>query len=140
MSTRYVRGQAALNAQVQQMLGEMAERLETHRPDEPLTPAARIAVIQATTMAPPLARALRAKAPEITEPVTRRTYAAQLREIAAGDSHVRSRAERVASLHEQCDQDYAAGAKQRGRNGSRDDVHLIAEASESAQARAGRDL
>lgn len=61
------------------LLLEIAGRLETNRSDQPLTAVSRIAVIQATTMSPPLARALRARAPEVTAPVTRREYAARLR-------------------------------------------------------------
>lgn len=83
-AARYGRAAAKVDGQVRTMLLEMAGRLETHRPDEPLTTAARIALIQATTMAPPLARALRDQAPEIVGPVIRRDYAAQLREIAGG--------------------------------------------------------
>jgi hypothetical protein len=67
---------------VDDMLREMADCLEQRRPDEPMTAVSRIALIQATTMTPSLARALRAKAPEITGQVVRREYAAQLRQIA----------------------------------------------------------
>lgn len=69
---------------VQRLLGEIADRLETHSPDRQLTAVSRIAVIQATTMDPRLGRALREQAPEITGTVTRRAYAAKLREIAGG--------------------------------------------------------
>ncbi|MFJ4322226.1 hypothetical protein ACIP3A_03770 [Streptomyces tricolor] len=72
-------------ALVRTMLGEMADRLEANRPDEPITAIGRLALIQATTMDPVLAPALREAAPEIPEAtgsVVRREYAAQLREIA----------------------------------------------------------
>jgi len=81
-TARYGRGTAHTNRLVRQMLGEMADGLEANRPDQPLTPTSRIAIIQATTMDPTLARALREQAPEITAPVVRRDYAAQLRKIA----------------------------------------------------------
>jgi hypothetical protein len=67
---------------VRTMLREMAGRLETNRPDEPITAVRRIAVIQATTMDPTLSRALREAVPEITGQVVRRDFAVQLREIA----------------------------------------------------------
>jgi len=67
---------------VRQMLTEMADRLETVRPDEPITTIGRQALIQATTMAPQLTGALQDLAPEITGSVVRREYGAQLREIA----------------------------------------------------------
>ncbi|MGW6210964.1 hypothetical protein [Streptomyces sp. NPDC055109] len=69
---------------VRQLLGEIADRLETRSPERQLTAVSRIAVIQATTMDPRLGRALREQAPEITGPVTRRAYAVQLRKIAGG--------------------------------------------------------
>ena len=78
------RGTAQRDSLVRDMLREMAERLETRRPDAPLTTIGRHALIQATTMDPALAPALRARCPEITTPVIRRDYAAQLREIAGG--------------------------------------------------------
>ncbi|MFF8485186.1 hypothetical protein [Streptomyces antibioticus] len=80
------RGQAHVEAQVRTMLGKIAARLEHNRPDQPLTATARLAVLQATTMDPVLARALRITAPEITGPVTRAAYAARLRQILAGGS------------------------------------------------------
>lgn len=83
MTGRYGRGQHLVDSQVRRMLLEMAERLETRRPDEPITAIGRQALIQATTMDPPLARALRAKAPEITGELIRRDYAATLRQVAA---------------------------------------------------------
>lgn len=84
MTGRYGRGQHLVDSQVRQMLLEMAERLETRRPDEPITTIGRHALIQATTMDPPLARALRTKAPEITGEQVRREYAAELRKVSAG--------------------------------------------------------
>lgn len=83
-TARYGRGTAATNRLVRQMLGEIADRLEANRPDRQIGSIGRHALIQATTMDPTLARALRAQAPEITSPVIRRDYAAQLREIAEG--------------------------------------------------------
>jgi hypothetical protein len=68
--------------QVRNLLRDMAHRLETNRPEAVFTAVGRIAIIQATTMSPPLARALRAKAPEIPAPTTRAAYARLLREIA----------------------------------------------------------
>lgn len=79
---RYGRPASRLDAEAAQMLREIADRLERNRADEPLTPTGRIALIQATTMSPPLARRLRDQAPEITERITRSAYAALLREIA----------------------------------------------------------
>ncbi|MEU4169470.1 hypothetical protein AB0F46_21665 [Streptomyces sp. NPDC026665] len=70
---------------VRSMLRDMAHRLETNRPDARFTAVGRIAIIQATTMSPPLARALRARAPEIATPTTRAAYAAVLREIAGAE-------------------------------------------------------
>ncbi|WP_405909577.1 hypothetical protein OG742_37245 [Streptomyces sp. NBC_00828] len=67
---------------VRRLLLEMADHLETHRPDKILTAAGRIALIQVTTMSPPLGTALRAKAPQIDAPITRVAYATLLREIA----------------------------------------------------------
>ncbi|MEU6376786.1 hypothetical protein [Streptomyces sp. NPDC046909] len=138
MTSRDGNGTAQAAPLVMQMLGEMAERLETHRPEEPFTPAARIAVIQATTMDPSLARALRLRAPEVTQPVTRGEYAARLREAAAGQPS--SKARRVAALHEECRRDYAEGRRQQDVSGHRDDAHLIAGVSESARARTENDL
>lgn len=71
-------------AHVRSMLLDIARRLETHRPDAVFTKVGRLAIIQATTMSPPLARALRAKAPEIHTPTTRAAYAVRLREVADG--------------------------------------------------------
>lgn len=76
------RGTAQTNRLVGQMLGEMAERLEVKRPAEPITAVGRIALIQATTMDPALAPALRARCPQITGSVLRCDYAAQLRQAA----------------------------------------------------------
>lgn len=70
---------------VPQMLREMADKLERLRPDEPITTIGRHALLQATTMNPPLLRALREAAPEINDSLVRREYAAQLRQI-AGDA------------------------------------------------------
>jgi hypothetical protein len=67
---------------VRRMFAEMAGRLETKRPAEPITAIGRLALIQATTMDPVLSGALRARVPEITGQVVRREYAVQLREIA----------------------------------------------------------
>ncbi|QJT01773.1 hypothetical protein G9272_16855 [Streptomyces asoensis] len=75
---RYGRGHSTVEALVRTMLGEIADRLERHRTDEPLTPTGRAAAIQATTLDPVLSRA----APEITEPITRAAYAEILRTIA----------------------------------------------------------
>jgi hypothetical protein len=69
-------------AHVRSLLRDMAHRLETNRPGAVFTAVGRIAIIQATTMSPPLARALRALAPEIVAPTTRAAYARLLREIA----------------------------------------------------------
>ncbi|WP_435218386.1 hypothetical protein [Streptomyces sp. bgisy034] len=142
MSTRYERGQAATNAQVKRMLIDMAVRLEARRPDQPLTPVARVAVIQATTMDPVLGRALRARCPEITSPVTRSAYAARLRQAAElldDPGRRRPRAERVAELHAECDGDYAEGLKHLDLNGHRS-ADLLADASEAAEDRATRDV
>jgi hypothetical protein len=123
MTGRYGRGQHLVDSQVRRMLLEMAERLEARRPDEPITTIGRHALIQATTMDPPLARALRAKAPEITGEQVRREYANQLRKVAAGmGAPLPTRAERVAELHEQSDADYAQGESQRALNDRRDDA------------------
>ncbi|MFE1925826.1 hypothetical protein ACFW91_25045 [Streptomyces asoensis] len=81
---RYGRAAASVEAQVRTWLGEIADRLEHNRPDEKLTDVARTAVLQATTMDPVLSRALRIAAPEIDAPISRREYAARLREIAGG--------------------------------------------------------
>jgi len=80
---RHGRASASVEAQVRTWLGEIADRLERNRPAAELTATARLAVLQATTMNPVLSRALRIAAPEITEPITRRDYAARLREIVA---------------------------------------------------------
>lgn len=77
--------QATTDALVSTMLTEIADRLEENRPLQPITAIGRLALLQATTMDPCLAPALRAAAPEIPEDpgfVVRREYAAQLREIA----------------------------------------------------------
>ncbi|WP_320784166.1 hypothetical protein [Streptomyces sp. CRN 30] len=67
------------------LMREMADKLESIRPGETITTIGRHALLQATTMDPPLLRALRALAPEIDGAVVRRDYAAQLRQI-AGDA------------------------------------------------------
>ncbi|MFJ6073676.1 hypothetical protein ACIQFU_23015 [Streptomyces sp. NPDC093065] len=72
---------------VQQLLGEMAGRLETHRPNATITTLGRHALLQATTMDPPVLRALRKHAPEIDVALTRRQYAAQLRTAASTLAH-----------------------------------------------------
>lgn len=82
MSAPFKRGTAQRNELVVQLLGEMADRLEAKRPDEPITAVGRIALIQATTMDPALAPALRTRCPEITGSLSRRDYAAQLRQAA----------------------------------------------------------
>ncbi|MEV1020687.1 hypothetical protein [Streptomyces sp. NPDC050264] len=64
-----------------QMLAEVAERLEERRPNETLTPAGHLAVLQATSMDPPMLRALRGLAPPVDGTITRRAYAAQLRAV-----------------------------------------------------------
>lgn len=73
-------------AQVDGMVRQIAGRLTAHRPDMALTAAARIAVVQATTMSPPLAVALRARMPEITTDITRAAYAARLLEDLDGEA------------------------------------------------------
>ncbi|MET7475094.1 hypothetical protein ABZT17_12135 [Streptomyces sp. NPDC005648] len=140
MTARYGRAAAQTDQQVRRMLGEMADRLEANRPDEPITAIGRLALMQATTMDPPLARALRSRVPEITGSLLRREYAVQLRELATGNGQPRTQAERVAVLHAECDQDYTDGLTHQDLNAHRDDAHLIAGASQSAQARADRDL
>jgi len=124
---RYGRPSARVAAEVRQMLLEIADRLERNRPDEPLTPTGRIALIQATTMAPPLAARLREQAPEITALITRRAYAAQLREIAGPaepapeadlpeTTHwAEDRTATVPQLLERAAADYAHGEAERGR-------------------------
>jgi len=69
---------------VRRMLGQMADRLEANRPDQPITTIGRHALIQATTMDPALTPTLRRHVPDITGSVVRRTYAARLRQIAEG--------------------------------------------------------
>lgn len=77
-------------AVVEQLLGEMAGRLETIRPGATITTIGRHALLQATTMDPPVLRALREHAPEIEVALTRRQYAARLRQaataVARGDT------------------------------------------------------
>ncbi|MGW3110532.1 hypothetical protein [Streptomyces sp. NPDC001091] len=73
---------AVRDAVVNSMLGEMADRLEANRPDEPITAIGRIALIQATTFNPASVKALQQAVPEITDSVIRRDLAARLREIA----------------------------------------------------------
>ncbi|MGW0566104.1 hypothetical protein [Streptomyces tauricus] len=72
-------------AQVDGMVRQIASRLTAHRPEMVLTAAARIAVVQATTMSPPLATALRGRLPEITGQITRAAYAARLLEDLGGE-------------------------------------------------------
>ncbi|MCX4974248.1 hypothetical protein [Streptomyces sp. NBC_00620] len=112
---------------VRRLLLEMADHLETHRPDRILTATGRIALIQVTTMSPPLGTALRAKAPEIDGPISRSAYAAQLRETAGGHGGQSSRQpstpEEVAELHGLADQDYDGAALQ--RESHRDDAHPV---------------
>ncbi|MBK3572618.1 hypothetical protein JHN63_02020 [Streptomyces sp. MBT65] len=81
-SPRSSRRRSQMAQLVRQMLGEMAERLETERPDQEFTPVARIALLQMTTTLPTLVPLLREQAPEVTARITRREYAALLREIA----------------------------------------------------------
>ncbi|MEU1496083.1 hypothetical protein [Streptomyces sp. NPDC005732] len=69
---------------VREMLLSMAARLERVRPDEPIGPAARLAMIQATTMDPRVLPTLRAAVPEITGTVIRRDYAERLVAAAGG--------------------------------------------------------
>ncbi|WP_328439347.1 hypothetical protein OHA71_23705 [Streptomyces sp. NBC_00444] len=140
MTGRYLRASAQRQTLVRQMLVDMADRLEANRPDQPLTPVGRIALIQATAMAPNLSRLLRVQAPEITASVTRREYAAQLRRNAEATSQPQSRAQRVDALHQLADEDYAEGQRHQDLIGNRDDAHLIAGASESAQARVEKTL
>lgn len=139
MNARSRRGTAQRNELVRQMLGEMADRLEATRPDEPITAVGRLALIQATTMDPVLTPALRELVPEITGEIVRRDYGARLREIADGISRPTTRAERVAVLREECAQDYAEGRAQEDLTGHRDDAHLIAGVSKSARARTESD-
>ncbi|MFB7597230.1 hypothetical protein [Streptomyces sp. NPDC056160] len=82
--TRY--GRAHTASLVRQMLLEMAGRLETQRPAEPITVIGREALIQATTMDPVLIRALRDQVPEIpvSGSTVRTDFARQLRTVAAG--------------------------------------------------------
>ncbi|MGW0795158.1 hypothetical protein [Streptomyces sp. NPDC002692] len=70
------------DAHVRQMLREMASRLEKRRPEATFTAVGRIALIQAQTMTPSYAAALRAKCPLVYAPTTRAAYAVLLREIA----------------------------------------------------------
>lgn len=81
---RHSRPSAATLRTVKQLLVEIAERLETNRPNAIMTTISRHALLQATTMDPPLLRALRDVAPEIEHTVVRRDYAAVLRQIAGG--------------------------------------------------------
>ncbi len=80
--THSLRGQALIDATVTRLILEIADRLETNRPDEPITTIGRHATLQATTMNPPLLRALRERVPEITGSRIRREFAAELRQIA----------------------------------------------------------
>ncbi|MBU5946780.1 hypothetical protein [Streptomyces sp. PAM3C] len=76
------RSALAVDRLVQQLLREMADKLDRVRPGGSITTIGRHALLQATTMDPPLLRALRAHAPEITGSLIRRAYAAQLRQAA----------------------------------------------------------
>lgn len=82
MTARYGRRPGSTDRLVQQTLHEMADKLDRIRPDEPITTIGRHALLQATTMDPPLLRALRQVAPEIDGELVRRDYAAQLRKAA----------------------------------------------------------
>jgi len=82
MNRGFGRGKALVNAEVKRMLADIAERLQTRRPDEPLTTTARLAVLQATTMDPVLFSALNERVPQVTKPVLRKDFAVQVREIA----------------------------------------------------------
>lgn len=82
MNRGFGRGKAFVNAQVKEMLTGIAERLESRRPDEVLTPTARIAIVQATTMDPVLSPEVLKRVPEVTGRVLRKDFAVQLREIA----------------------------------------------------------
>ncbi|MFC7906447.1 hypothetical protein [Streptomyces nigra] len=82
MRARPRRGRAQTDRLVLQLLGEMAGRLEASRPDAVLTVIGRHALLQATTMDPALLPALRAKAPDADGTLTRRQYAALLRQTA----------------------------------------------------------
>ncbi|MEU1275304.1 hypothetical protein [Streptomyces sp. NPDC005799] len=79
---RYGRPRSQTTTLVRRMLGEMADRLEANRPDQPITTIGRHALIQATTMDPALTRALREQVPEIEGSVIRRDFGTRLREIA----------------------------------------------------------
>ncbi|MFF9215598.1 hypothetical protein [Streptomyces viridosporus] len=79
MDTRHGPVRPSTDGLAQLLLHEMADKLERVRPDEPITTIGRHALLQATTMDPPLLRALREKAPEIDGSLIRRDYAAQLR-------------------------------------------------------------
>lgn len=81
-SGRRRRPTAEADVQARRMLGEMADRLEAHRAGQVITALGRRALIQATTMDPAIAPALRRLVPVIVWPVTRREFATQLRQIA----------------------------------------------------------
>ncbi|WP_405925440.1 hypothetical protein [Streptomyces sp. NBC_00035] len=130
---RYRLSSGQTESLVRRMLHEMADRLEASRPDRILTAVGRIASIQVTTMNPPLARALRAKAPLITKPITRCEYAALLREVAAGPAAQPSAQERVTDLHRLADQDYDEATP--ARESHRDDAHPVPYTAEDAEAR-----
>lgn len=84
MSTPRPRTAASRAAIVRTLLGEIADRLEANRPNNPFTATGRIAIIQATTMDAQLGRALREQAPEVVGEITRSQYAALLRQITGG--------------------------------------------------------
>ncbi|MEU2780559.1 hypothetical protein [Streptomyces sp. NPDC007110] len=139
MRARPRRGQAYIDRQIKQMLGEMADRLEANRPGGTITVIGRHALLQATTMDPTLLPALRAKAPDIDGAIPRRQYAALLRQAADTmtpappvccrkpmrldgtqyvcdacqaftDQAAPTRADRVTALHAAADRDYAGEA------------------------------
>lgn len=82
MAGLFRRPRPTLEQQMHTMLLEMANKLETVRPGEPITTIGRYALLQATTMDPPLLRALRERVPDIDGEMIRRDYAAVLRDLA----------------------------------------------------------
>lgn len=133
---RYGRSSNSIDAQVDQMLRDMAARLEQRRPDAPLTSVGRIALIQVTTMAPPYARRLRALAPEITGLITRRAYAAKLRalvgpaeptpppqDLPEPTPWTEDRTATAAEILARARVDYAHGQAQRARADHEDRIH-----------------
>ncbi|MGI5408699.1 hypothetical protein ACQEV9_18135 [Streptomyces chartreusis] len=161
MRARPRRGRAQTDHLVEQLLGEMAHRLETNRPGSTITVIGRHALLQATTMDPVLLPALRAKAPDIETVLTRRQYAVLLRQTADAmaatppvccrkpmrqdgsqyvcdvcqaytDRGAPSRADRVTALHTAADRDFAEQQARHALVDHRDDAHPFADASESA--------